>query len=133
MATFPIGTGQGFLSYPAGAGVLPGAHLHGAKMITAATKGASVVRVIPAALGGPGQGAMVGVGKGMVAKGVIAGGSVVGGKGISLGLGIGLGLWGPMILAGLGVAAAYALWKSQGAVEALNEEDAEIREALSNS
>jgi hypothetical protein len=67
-----------------------------------------------------------------MAKGVVAGGTLAGGKGLSLGLGIGLGLWGPTILAGLGLVAAYTLWKSQSTARALNEDDIEIGEALSN-
>ena len=135
MATLPIGTGHGLLSCPAGAGLLPGIHFQGA-----AAQG------IPAALGSPGQGGLAGAGKTIagktlitkgiaangMAKGVIAGGSLAGGKGLSLGLGIGLGLWGPTILAGLGLVAAYTLWKSQTAVRALNEDDTEIGEALSD-
>jgi len=137
MATLPIGTGHGLLSCPAGAGLLPGVHYQGA-----AAQG------IPAALAGTGQagaGKMVAgktvagktvIAKGMaangMAKGVIAGSTLAGGKGLSLGLGIGLGLWGPTVLAGLGLVAAYTLWKSQTAVRALNEDDIEIGEALSD-
>lgn len=140
MATLPIGTGHGLLPCPAGTGLLPGVHYQGAGM-----------QGIPAVLGNPGPGALAGAGrtvagkamagkaviaKGMaangMAKGVIAGSTLAGGKGLSLGLGIGLGLWGPTILAGLGLVAAYTLWKSQTAVRALSEDDIEIGEALSD-
>ena len=72
---------------------------------------------------------MAGAGKSIAAKGVAAAGC---GKGLSLGLGIGLGLWGPAILAGLGAAAAYSLWRSRTAVAALSEDEIEIGEALSD-
>ncbi|MEI8393158.1 MAG: magnetic particle specific iron-binding protein [Rhodospirillaceae bacterium] len=107
MATFPIGAGQGVIACPAKA--------------TAA--GMANGGAIPPHV-------MAGAGKSMVAKGVMAGG--VGCKGLSLGLGIGLGLWGPAILAGLGAAAAYTLWRSRSAVEALSEDQVEIGEALSS-
>ncbi|CAK0744440.1 putative Magnetite biomineralization protein Mms6 [Azospirillaceae bacterium] len=126
MATLPIGTGHGLLSCPAGAGPLPGAPSQGVGTLAGA--------------GQTGAGKMVagktliakGVAANGMAKGVVAGSTLAGGKGLSLGLGIGLGLWGPTILAGLGLVAAYTLWKSQTAVRALNEDDIEIGEALSD-
>ena len=110
MATFPLGAGHGLMSCPAGAGLLPGLYAK------------------PVALGG-GHG-IVGAGqsiaaKSMAANGTVGGavkGAVAGGvacKGLSLGLGIGLGPLGPMVLAGLGMAAAYSLWRSRSAVAAL--------------
>ncbi len=127
MATFPMGGGLGLWSCPAGSGLLSG--LHGkAAASTVVAKGGGGVCVVPAALGNPGQG-IAGAGKSLVAKGVIAGGGAC--KGLSLGLGIGLGLWGPAILAGLGVAAAYSLWRSRAAINALSEDENEIGEALS--
>ena len=113
MATFPMGTGQGLWSCPAGAGGAPGLQ----------AKAATV------ALGTPGPG-LAGVGKTMAGKGMIVGGGAC--KGLSLGLGIGLGLWGPAVLAGLGAAAAYSLWRSRAAINALCEDEIEIGEALSS-
>ena len=131
MGTFPIGAGHGLLSCPAGSGLMPGLYSKGATAVTAAVKGGCVVRGVPAALGGPGPGMVAGAGKTMAAKGLAAGGLIAGGKGLSLGLGIGLGLAGPAILAGLGVVAGYTLWRSRSAVDALNENDVELGEALS--
>ena len=132
MAAFPIGGGQGLWSCPAGSGLLPGLHTKAAAS-TAALKGGGGVCVVPAALGTPGQQGLAGAGKSMMAgsmaKGAIAGGGM--GKGLCLGLGIGLGLWGPAILAGLGAAAAYSLWRSSATINALNEDETEIGEALS--
>ncbi|MBF0293039.1 MAG: hypothetical protein HQK86_12880 [Nitrospinae bacterium] len=63
--------------------------------------------------------------KGAVAKGVIAGGAAGGataaggtiwtGSGWSLGLGLGLGAWGPVILAGIVGAGIYGYMKSREA------------------
>ena len=143
MATFPMGAGQGLWSCPAGSGLLPGLHSKAAAASTVAIKGGGGgACVVPAALGAPGAGfagghgmagvgpGMAGVGPGMMAKGVVAGGGVC--KGLSLGLGIGLGLWGPAILAGLGAAAGYTLWRSRSAIDALTEDETEIGEALSD-
>ncbi len=127
MAAFPMGGGQGLWSCPAGSGLLPGLHVK-AGVATVAANGGAGACVVPAALGSPGPG-LAGAGKSVVAKGVIVGGGAC--KGLSLGLGIGLGLWGPAILAGLGAAAAYSLWRSRAAIEALSEDEAEIGEALS--
>lgn len=131
MATIPVGANQGLLACPAGVGMGQGVH---AKAAVAAAKGAGGAVGLRAALGGSGNGAGlgagVGAGKGFAAtKGAVACGAT--GKSLSLGLGIGLGLWGPGILAGLGVAAAYTLWRSRSAVSALSEEDLEMGEALS--
>jgi len=63
-------------------------------------------------------------------KGMVAGGALAGGKGLSLGLGIGLGFWGPLLLVGLGAVAAYTIWKSRQTVDTLNEEAQEFQEAL---
>ncbi|CAH2598652.1 conserved protein of unknown function [Rhodovastum atsumiense] len=57
--------------------------------------------------------------KGAIAKGVVAGAPWLGGKGLCLGLGIGLGVWGPLALVGLGAAAAYTLCKSRHAAKSL--------------
>ncbi|CAK0755993.1 Magnetosome protein MamG [Azospirillaceae bacterium] len=125
MVGFPIGSGHGFLSCPAGSGILPGLHYQTAAM----TKGC-VAQGMTAALGSPGPAVSGGVAP-MTTKGIMAGGSVVGGcKGLSLGLGVGLGFWGPLVLAGLGAAAAFTIWKSRQAVEALSEDDQEFRDAL---
>ena len=139
MATFPMGGGQGLWSCPAGSGLLPSLHGKAAAATLAAGGGAAGAGaggvgacVVPAALGSPGPG-LAGAGK-SVAAGGLAKGAIVGGgacKGLSLGLGIGLGLWGPTILAGLGVAAAYSLWRSRAAIDALSEDEAEMGEALS--
>ena len=125
MATFPIGGGLGLWSCPAGSGLLPGLHAQTAAVGAKSGGGACVV---PAALGSPGPGA-AGTGKSLAIKGAVVGGGAC--KGLSLGLGIGLGLWGPAILAGLGVAAAYSLWRSRAAIDALSDEEVEIGEALS--
>ncbi len=127
MATFPLGGGTGLWSCPAGSGLLPSLHAK-AGAATLAAQGGGGVCVVPAALAAPGAG-MAGAGKSLAAKGVLAGGGAC--KGLSLGLGIGLGLWGPTVLAGLGVAAAYSLWRSRAAIEALSEDESEIGEALS--
>ncbi|MEI6986848.1 MAG: magnetic particle specific iron-binding protein [Rhodospirillaceae bacterium] len=132
MVTFPIGTGHGFMSCPAGAGLLPALHHQGPIAVTAAIKGVCPATGLPVALGGPGRDVMIGAGKAMAVKGPAACATLAGGKGLTLGLGIGLGLWGPAILAGLGAVAAYTLWKSRHTIKALNEDEAELEEALSS-
>ena len=107
-----------------GAGVSPGCM---AKVVPT-----GMAKVVPTALGPQSQGAALGMGKSLATKGMVAGGAGAGCKGLSLGLGIGLGFWGPVVLAGLGAAAAYSLWKSRGAAAALNEDDMEMSEALSS-
>ncbi len=141
MATFPMETGQVVWPCPGGSGLLPG--LQSKAAATVALKGGGGACVLPAALGvhsagfagghglaGTGPNIMAGTGPSVMAKGLVAGGGTC--KGLSLGLGIGLGLWGPMILAGLGAAAGYTLWRSRSTIDALTEDEAELGEALSN-
>ncbi len=126
MAIFPMGAGQGLMSCPAGSGLLPG--LHTKSVAVAGGGGGGGAKVLGVALESP-RGAAFGAGKTAAAK-VLAGGC--GAKGLSLGLGIGLGLWGPVILAGLGAAAAYSLWRSRATVDALTDETIEMNEALAD-
>jgi hypothetical protein len=99
----------------------------GIKAATGATKvgltgaGPDIIReaVVSKAISGAGAGAVgkgVGIvgastGSSLTADAITTGGTLWTGKGFSLGLGIGLGAWGPVLLvAGIG-GAAYAYWR----------------------
>ncbi len=98
----------------------------GAKVVAAQGGGAKVV----AAQGAGAKAAAVGVGKvGVGAKAV--GGTIWSGKGLALGLGMGLGAWGPLILGVVGAGAVYAYMKSRDIEAAQSDEEVELRDALS--
>ncbi len=67
----------------------------------------------PAAKAATGATAAKGAAAGATAaKSAVAGGTIWKGTGLSLGLGLGLGALGPIIIAGVGVTAAYGYWRS---------------------
>ncbi|OAN46295.1 magnetic particle specific iron-binding protein Mms6 [Magnetospirillum moscoviense] len=85
---------------------------------------------VVAAQGAGAKAAAVGVGKvGVGAKTV--GGTIWSGKGLALGLGMGLGAWGPLILGVVGAGAVYAYMKSRDIEAAQSDEEVELRDALS--
>lgn len=99
-----------------------GAKAMGAKIAPAAKANA-------VALPGTGGKVVAGIGKsGAGAK--VAGGAMLSGKGFSLGLGLGLGPWGPIILGVVGAAAVYAYLKSRHIEAQLSDGDVESNEAL---
>ncbi|CDK99611.1 Magnetosome protein Mms6 [Magnetospirillum gryphiswaldense MSR-1 v2] len=98
----------------------------GTKVVAAQGAGTKVV----AAQGAGAKAAAVGVGKvGAGAKAV--GGTIWSGKGLALGLGMGLGAWGPLILGVVGAGAVYAYMKSRDIEAAQSDEEVELRDALS--
>lgn len=124
---------------PSAAAVVGEAEREGVMAKAGATKagGTKVLaaKIAPAAqansvvLPGTGGKVVAGIGKsGAGAK--VAGGALLSGKGFSLGLGLGLGPWGPIILGVVGAAAVYGYIKSRQ-VEALqSDEEVEMNEAM---
>ncbi|MEI8393191.1 MAG: hypothetical protein WCF85_00545 [Rhodospirillaceae bacterium] len=112
-----MGAGGALLGYPAGSGLMGGA----AAGSTGTAKG------MTAALGpNPATAATTGASK------VAAAGVTAGSKGFGYGLSVGLGFWGPALLAGIGAAGAYALWKSYRSTRPPTEDEAELSEALNS-
>jgi len=92
------------------------------KAIAAKGAGAKAAMTGKAAIASKGAGAT-----GSAAK-AAAGGTLFGTKG--LGLGLGLGPWGPAILGAIGVTAVYVYWKKRQGSYDQSETDAEIKDAL---
>ena len=78
----------------------------------------------------PGTGGKVVAGIGKSGAGAkLAGGAMLSGKGFSLGLGLGLGPWGPIILSVVGAAAVYGYIKSRQVEAQQSDQEIELNEA----
>ena len=130
-ATAKVGAGKAGAG-KAGAGKV-GAAKAGAAPAAAQTQAVAAQGAgtkVVAAQGVGTKAAAVGVGKvGVGAKAV--GGTIWSGKGLALGLGMGLGAWGPLILGVVGAGAVYAYMKSRDIEAAQSDEEVELRDALS--
>ncbi len=102
-----------------------GAGTNAAAVKGAAVKGAGAAKGTiagKAAMAAKGAGATGGAAK------TAAGGAFFSAKG--LGLGLGLGTWGPVILGVIGATAVYGYWKKRQGSYDQSETDAEIKDAL---